>query len=109
MTEEGKDSVRKATLTSDTHFFQSLGVPKITLRFDHLRGLRGLTKSFYSRGDGLQQHRDAEKSRLGKRCMLGYGGRGSKLLPWGLKATDNPLQQRGITIHAGYRQPSKLI
>lgn len=80
MTEEGKDSVRKATLTSDTHFFQSLGVPKTTLRFDHLRGLRGLTERCYSPGDGLQQHRDAEKSSLGKRCMLGYGGKGLQTL-----------------------------
>lgn len=71
-TEEVKDSVPKTTLTSDTHFFQCLGVPKTTIRFDNLlEKLRGLIESCYTHGCGLRQHRDAGTNQPGEEMHAG--------------------------------------
>lgn len=54
---EGKDRVKlQETMpkTSDRHFFQSLGVPKTTLRLDNLlEGQQELVESCYTHGYGL--------------------------------------------------------
>lgn len=59
--------VPRTTVTTDTHIFQSLGVPKTTFpRFGNLlEGLIGLIESCYNRGYGLGQHKGTEINQPG--------------------------------------------